>query len=436
MVQTSTLDSPRPAAEKTRVRRGWQPLMLFLPFPLWWVLGLSNFVWPLLAIPLFLALTRWRQIRSPPGFGFWLMFLGWMLISGIELDSGARVLAWTFRASIYVAATVFLLYVYNGLGQRFGVQDVLGGLTGFWAIVVIGGMLGVLLPHFSATSPFETVLPTSISSNSFVHDLVHLRFAQNQGFLGFNENRPVGFFTYTNNWGAAFGFLVPLAIAGLRTARTEGRKRLLKVLLILSIVPIVYTLDRGLWLGLVIGAAYATLRLVGQRGAQALVTSVAALTLVVIVVFVTPLGRLVSERFAHPHSNNVRQALYTESVHRVVDSPLLGYGGPRPSATGGPKRPSVGTQSEVFLILFSHGFPGLAFYTGFMLTLILRTRRLQTPEGFWIHVALIVVSVESFYYDITFLLPAIMTAAALGLREAESAARRPTSAAPVFVPSG
>jgi hypothetical protein len=365
------------------------------------------------------------------------MFLGWMLISGIELDSGVRVLGWAFRASIYLAATVFLLYMYNGLGRRFGTKDVLAALTGFWAIVVIGGMFGVLLPHFSATSPFETVLPGSISSNSFVHDMVQLRFAQNQGFLGFNENRPVGFFTYTNNWGAAFGFLAPLALAGLRTAATNGRKRFLTVLLILSIVPIVYTLDRGLWLGLAVGGAYATFRLLGQRGVQALVTSVAVLTLVLIVVFVTPLGRLVSARFAHPHSNNGRQMLYTESINRVVDSPLFGYGGPRPS-TAGPKRPSVGTQSQVFLILFSHGFPGLAFYAGFMVTLIVRTRRLKTPEGFWTHVALIVVSVESFYYDVTFLLPAIMTAAALGLRLAESAAR-PTSAAPtapILVPSG
>src|SRR6266511_229417 len=51
------------------------------------------------------ALVLRGRIRFPAGFGLWFGFLVWMLGSGIELDSSARVLGWAYRASLYLSAT-------------------------------------------------------------------------------------------------------------------------------------------------------------------------------------------------------------------------------------------------------------------------------------------------------------------------------------------
>ena len=100
--------------QRRALPRGWQAYALFLPLPLWWALGLSHFIWPVIAAGLLLSLLlRAESLRLPRGFGIWLLFLAWMVASATQIDTVGRFAGFLLRLSIYVAATIVFLYLYN-----------------------------------------------------------------------------------------------------------------------------------------------------------------------------------------------------------------------------------------------------------------------------------------------------------------------------------
>ncbi|MDQ3891180.1 MAG: O-antigen ligase family protein [Actinomycetota bacterium] len=422
---SSAVQVPRlPAARRTLAPPGFPLYAYLLLLPLWWALGLGNFIWPLLAFPLVLALLARGEILVAPRFGLWLLFVAWMLLSAFELDSPDRILAFSYRGAIYLSATVLFLWLLNTSPEVLPDRAILAALTGLWLLVVLGGFLGILFPHVAFATLTERVLPAGLANDDFIRQLVHPSLADVDDFLGYPLPRPKTFFPYANAWGATLAVLTPFALASLRAAHSPLVRRGLQVSLLLAVVPLVFSLNRGAWLALAIALAYASIRLALRRNLGAVAGLLAFVAALAVLLLATPLGNVVHDRFAHPHSNAGRERLYEESVSRVVtESPLLGFGAPRPSERGG-YLPSVGTQSQASLLLFSHGIPGLALFLAWFGYLVLRSRRPGKREDesrarlrFWAHVSLLVFLVETAYYEMIPLpLHVAMIAGALVLR--------------------
>ena len=155
-----------------------------------------------------------------------------------------------YIAVLYVAVTIVLLYVFNLSREAVPTERVITVLTIFWMFVVVWGALGVVFPTLNFTSPMEKVMPQRLVGNEFVHDLVHPALSQVQDILGYDEPRPKAPFTYATNWGAAFGVLTPFVVLAWKQARKRGWKMLIAAVFVVGIVPVVSSLDRGLWLSL------------------------------------------------------------------------------------------------------------------------------------------------------------------------------------------
>ena len=163
----------RRRSELTGLLHPGVPFYVVALLPLFWALGLGYFTFTIAAIPMGLGLLLIKPIRIPRGFGLWLLFVGWMLISALMLEPTVnRYLSFAIRAVIYIAATIIFLYVYN-VPQKYlptsRILGVLGGLFVFIAVIgfavfgqrldlpAIFGMAmilgGILVIHlFSATS--------------------------------------------------------------------------------------------------------------------------------------------------------------------------------------------------------------------------------------------------------------------------------------------
>ncbi|HZD37351.1 MAG TPA: O-antigen ligase family protein [Actinomycetes bacterium] len=402
----------------------WPLLALYLGFPVWWLLGLGAFIWPVLALPMLGSLLLRGRVRFPAGFGLWFAFLAWMLGSGIELDSAARVLGWSYRASLYLAAAVLFLYVYNIPRDRLPPRTIALVLTGFWAFVVVGGYLGLLFPQGSFTTVVEHLMPASLMENSLVSSMVHPAFAQTSGAILGVAPRPQAPFTYTNEWGGNFALLVPMVLTAMSQTRSGGGRILLALLLPVGLVPAALSLNRGLFLSLGAGLVYAALRYAIRGRVKAMIGITVVVAVAGAVFAVLPVKQLLEERLTTSATNQTRASLYAEARDRVAASPLLGYGAPRPSDVGGGS-PSVGTQGQFWMVLFSHGIPGAALFTAFFLWAVWRTRRALTGPWFWGHVTLVIATVQLPIYG---LLPAqlftVMIALAVALRGEEALARR------------
>jgi len=383
----------------------------------WWVLGIHAFVWQLAAIALAGRLIVQRRfIRVPRGFGIWLLFLCWLLASSSGLERSSQFGPFAYRVSLYLSATVFLLFAMNAPKELLPLRRIYGMMAVFFVTVVAGGWLGVLLPRGGFTSVLELVLPDSLADNGFIQPLIHPQFAQVQTFLGYPLGRPQAPFAFTNHWGSAYALLVPLVVLGwARMRRTNPLAA--QLLLVVSLVPAIVSVNRGMFLSLAIALLYASLRK-GRMAASARRFVGGLVVIIVVLLVLTPLGGLVATRSENGNSNEGRGTLYNQAVEYTNQRPLLGYGGPQ-EVKGNRLLPLVGTQGHFWMVMISTGYVGLGLFLAFLFQLTRLTRKV--PQRVTVcHLLLVIVFVQMFVYDLIIApFQIVFLCVGIALREAE-----------------
>jgi hypothetical protein len=376
--------------------------LLMLAYPVAWALGAGYFAWPVLTLGFVVSLLARRQLEVPRGFGIWVLFLIWMAFSAIECNTTTRIVLFAWRASIYLTATVLFLWIVNLRRAQLSDGAVAGAVTVLWVEAIVGGVLGVFFPSFSFHAPLERITPHSLLNDPTVYAYIHPALADLKfRALGHPFGRPKALFAYTNQWGACVGVMTPVVIAFVTKVRHRGLRFALIGLLLLSLAPIVVSINRGLWISLIAGVLYAGARLAASGRSRSLLAVMLALVVAGGVVAVSPLGTVIHQRTAsHVNSNDTRANLAQQAVQQVGQSPLFGFGSPRPSATATPYLTAhTGTQGQLFLVLFSHGIPALVFYVAWFVYLLARTWRFKSTFGLWCHVAILVSLAEMPFYD-------------------------------------
>ncbi|ONI70200.1 hypothetical protein BWI15_25495 [Kribbella sp. ALI-6-A] len=412
--------------------------MLFVGFPLWWVLGMTEFVFFLAAVPMAWSLISRKTVIAPRGFGWWIAFLAVVLVSATMLTSdapfsttgplGGTLLTYTYRLCWYVVVTVVLLYVGNTDKTRLPTQRVVRLLGYMFVVTAFGGLLGVLAPNFEFSSALELVLPHSIGSNKFLHALIHPATADIQNVLGFAQPRPRAPYAYANSWGANLSFFLPFFLYGW-FGRESGWRRIAGwPVLVVAAIPVVYSLNRGLWAVLVVGALYAVVQVIRLRGFHAMAWLAPVAVVAVVAALLSPLPTMISERLAHQHSNDRRSELAVKTIESTVKgSPLIGFGNTRDvegsfgSIAGGATLgcpacavPPFGTQGHLWLVVFTQGLLGTALFLAFFLVRFARHVRSREPITMIGLAVLLFFLIEILVYD-TLGAPLFTLMIALGL---------------------
>ncbi len=391
-------------------------------FPLWWALGLGAFIWPLFALPLALRmLVRRRRIEVPIGFGAWLLYLGFVVLSFTQLDhSGALPFAYLWRLANFGSCTIFMLAICEADEEEIPTDWVVRLLAWLWIVTLVGGWLGVLVPDGGLPSLSEKALPAGIAGNEFVQELVRPQFAQVQEVLGYPLGRPKAPYIYTNDWGSAYALLLPFFFLAWLQAADARRRSWGYLLLTASLVPVFISLNRGLWLSLGVALVYAASRS-GELARMARKALFTLVTIGMLLIVFTPVGAVVEGRAENDHSSAGRSLLYSEAFRITLERPILGYGGPQPYE-GNKIIPMVGTQGMFWTVLVSTGYVGLAVLLTAWIRWIWETRA-GPPVTFWCHVVLIIGLVQIFVYDmVPVSLHIVFIAAALGFRAARERA--------------
>ena len=383
---------------------GWPLTALLVLYPLWWALGMGTLAVFLLAVPMALQLWRRRPVRVPPGFGIWLLFLVWVLASTIMLPANppgtlpdtvsGRVVSVAFNLAGYLSATIILLYAGNLSEEEFPRRRLVRQLGFFFMVVLAGGLLGTFAARFEFTSVVEVLLPGNVAQNGFVRSLVHPAASQLQEVLGFESPRPSAPFGYTNTWGNCLALLLGwFFVSWLRDG--SARRRVIGLAgLALTAIPVVYSLNRGLWAGLGLIVVFMAVRL-AMRGRLALIGAlIVGLLLAGTVVAASPLATIVEARFENPKSNAIRAFTLERTLDVVGESPILGFGATRAAlgssnsiAVGADAQcprcgnPTLGSNGQLWLLLIAQGFGGAALYIGFFLRSLWAYRRDRTPIG-------------------------------------------------------
>lgn len=420
--------TPPPATRTARALPTWPFTCLCAGFPLWWAIGLADVVLIPVALVMALYLAGRGRVRVPHGFALWLVFLFFMLCSIVELVRGSQYITFGYRAACYLATTVVLLYVYNARSTLTD-RRVLTQLSLYWMTVVGGGFLGMVAPSGALKTPMYYVV-SSVAPGLLGNDLVKLMVVR--PFAQYDPNgyfqvppRPAAPFLFTNNWGNAYSLLLPLVLVLLVSLPARRRlRRLLILLLPLSAVPAMMTLNRGMVIGLAIALVWASLRLAARGNFKGL-TALGLLAVVGgILWFVLPIQAGLSTRTEV--STSTRASLYTQSLQAAAKSPFFGYGTPVDSKD--PLAPPVGTQGQFWLVLVSHGTLAALCFVAFFLVLVLTTMRRRDLVGVVGNAVLLAGSAEIFFYGL------VPDGLLLMMAIAGLAARPPTPEAPLPPP--
>jgi O-antigen ligase len=161
---------------------------------------------------------------------------------------------------------------------------------------------------------------------------------------------------------------------------------------------------------------YAALRYALRGRVRAVAALLLLLGVAVSLAVALPVQQLLQE--SKNETTSTRLALYQETIRKAQASPLLGYGAPRPSEDISGTTPSVGTQGQLWMVLFSHGIPGLAFFLGWYVWVLWRSANARTGPQLWIHVIVLIAIVQlPFYGMLPTGLPVFMVGAAVVMRE-------------------
>jgi len=392
----------------------WPVLALLWGFPLFWALGATVIAGVALTVVMLSYLVHYRATRLVPGVYAFTAFVLWVVPCAIMVDSTARLLGYAYRFSILVIVGTAFVYTISA-GSRLDRRRIINGLTFVWLFTIAGGIAGMLLPEVRLSTPVGLLLPGSLSGNEYVHDLFFPPLAEVQHPFGSPVDfvRPSAPFPYANSWGVAIVLLTPVAVACFLQNRSRLVRTVLVIALTLMIPPALATSNRGMFAGLVLAAVYVVVRL-AVRDRAAPVLTIAALGVVGAAVLVgNGLLTQIQTRQEYGDSSGTRFTLYRETFERTLQSPILGYGAPRPSAT----EPliSAGTQGYVWMLMFSFGFVGLLFFLTFLWGTTARTWRAPGDVDIVLHSVLVVASVIIAFYglDIMQLLSIMLVAAVL-----------------------
>ncbi|MFC5830519.1 hypothetical protein [Nonomuraea insulae] len=396
----------------------WPIAALLVGYPLWWALGFGGLSVIVLAVPMAVLLWRRRPISVPRGFGLWVLLLAGYLVSGLmladsppgthgELGAG-RLLGYGMRLALYCAVLVMVLYLGNLTERELPQLRLVRMLGVLFVTTVAGGLLGVLFPGFEFTSPVELVLPDWIGGNSFVRNLIHPTAAQTQKVLGFSLPRPEAPYEWANAWGSNASVLLVWFVVGFCVYGRSRHRLFAAVVIALAAIPIVYSLNRGLWIGLGLTALYLIVR-VGGRTRVALCGAAVAAALAFAL---SPLASLVAQRLDKPHSNDIRAFTVTSTLAAAGHSPVIGYGNTR-NATGNHRtittgktewcqtcgHPPLGSDGQLWLLIITQGFTGAVLYVAFFVGAIRRHWRDRSPIGLAGVLVMGLVLLYMFVYD-------------------------------------
>jgi O-antigen ligase len=220
------------------------------------------------------------------------------------------------------------------------------------------------------------------------------------------------------------GILTPYFLRSWVVGVSPRRRRKGILLGLIGIYPILISVNRGLWLSLIVGAAYFAARRALRGRFSALIVLMAGVAVVAVALVVTPAGSLVTDRLDNSEkSNSARSSLYERAWDGAKESPLVGHGAPVYAEDLPEGTPPVGTHGLIWYLMFIHGFVALGLFLVWLAVEVFKSGRLTTPLSWWIHLSLIATVVQMPYYGLLPHLVIVGISVGLAHREANRSRR-------------
>lgn len=366
--------------------------------PLTFLFGIHGFVWCLPGVVFGLRILRNPKAAIPRSTFLLFLFLCWIPL-GFSMLGVGNLPIFLYRWSLFAGCFTCIVWLVNSSEEAVPTERVVDWMALLWVALVAFGWIAQLLPTFTSKSPFSTLLGPA-GNIDFIARISDWKLADYQELVDRQVARPAAPFGAANSWGSAVGILTPFFIRSWMIGTSRARRRVGVLLLIAAAVPIITSVNRGLWISLSLAFVYFTARTALRGRYVPTVVFGIAMVGVAIAFVATPMGTVVQDRLTSAgESNESRGHIYDDAWNGALDSPLAGNGAPRPTDYY-KGSPPVGTHGLIWYLMFCHGFVGLALFVGWMFTELIRSGSPPTRTAWWSHLTIVICLVQIPYYGL------------------------------------
>lgn len=401
-----TVGAPLPA---------WPILILLYGFPVVWALGLMQFAPTLLAFAMIVLMVMRRRVLVHSTMWVWFALMFWGIICLVSISNFGEFMGWFQRYMNIFNVGIYTLYFFNAR-ERVPNHIMLGGLLTIWFTVVILGYVALAIPDFRLPTPMAFILPGSLTGNELVRDYVLPPMAEVQFPWGVDVPyiRPSAPFPYANSWGLAYSLLTPVVFSVITGVHSKKIQLGLGLAVVLSLVPAIATSNRGMFIGLGAAFAYVLFRLLLKGDWRALIIGTVLFIGVVAYMMISGAVEEILGRQEYSDSTGGRASLYTLTLAYTLRSPLVGYGTSQMAESVGV---SMGTQGQIWALMFCFGFVGLALFLLYVLSVLVNTWNVASLTGMWVHSVIVAaIAMLTFYSFDVIQLTVLMLCVALMMR--------------------
>jgi hypothetical protein len=422
---------------------------LILLLPVWWWLGIEQFVWPIvlgIALIRMIFIQQFRLIITPP-LKWYAFYLSIILVSSFFIVEGYRWLTYVRNLGAYLSGFFVLLILSNRIKNERSLNQILNAML--IAVIIVGfigllGVIGIWRPVIE--SMVGQFLPDSIANTSYGKTIIIRSIGTRGWFVGLGEYfRLTGLFLFANHYATVIVYTLPILFFKSNQSRS-WRKILINLAIIMMVVNLIYTTSRVALLAVVGGGVYfVSFHSFYRRKIRIFIALVLTITILVLLLstfidLASPYEpgflNLIEESiqsfvFARGEGSFTgRSAVYQASFEGFRQRPFFGWGTERdvPGLTY-----PAGSHSEYIAVMYRQGLVGIIAFLG----LIISTWRMtqppkgpaaRTPEGSflrygrWVFVAALINSIatdpaiDTTVYFIFWLIISLLIAAALLLR--------------------
>lgn len=342
----------------------------FIALPLWWLLGIEQFVWPLVGM---IAIAVHRRVSFAKQVKYLTLFVLLQLLSALFITEPYRYLTFARTWAANVGALFFFALLISAIRS---IQDIRFLVRSITISMIFAGIVGLLAMAGVWRSPIisllSSVLPESIGDTTYGQRLVYRTLGSSGYFvlLG-NYFRINSFWLYATTYATTIVAVLPLVIWAV-----QHEQRLYKWLHVIAIlflvVNLIFTTGRSAILGFTLGLLFFLLRNVKKSSfAKAI-----ALILLLFLLIAGSIGILALQdtpdyRSLESSNNKIvslllmargegsfidRVKIYQSTIAGFWQRPILGWGTER-DIPGLPY--PAGSHSYYLGVLYRYGLVGL-----------------------------------------------------------------------------
>ena len=420
---------------------------LVLLLPVWWALGIEQFVPPVLLTwsVLKLAAARRRLAFTPTAVCMAALLIA-MLASSLFIVDDGRYVSFARSFSVHLTALWVWLIVTTAVRDWRDVARLLRVVALAMAAAGVLGALGFLgIAELRFESPVGVLLPESLRATDYGSVVAVRSTGQRSWFAGLQSYyRTNSIFLFSTMYAAALALTIPV-VAFLREVARGWARTGWTLLALLLAANLLFTTGRVAVIACVAGAAvYLAVRTGLRTRAMLAALGFALLAVLAVTTPASDAGETLEAAVLArgPGSLNARLQIYRETVAGIERRPLLGWGSERDIE--GLRYPA-GSHSLYLGMLYRHGLIGLALFVAMLVATWRSSRPLAgtarghaigPPERFllygrWVFTALLVVGittvpdVDATLYLIAWTLLAALVATRRLLDRADAASDNP-----------